>query len=283
MAGPHEDVVEESNPRPSGHVCKVCTHIMEDDDFEESTDKDVLDTTHQIDIGVWEVDKDPPNLMETANAGCMRSPRQGSFGRVQFQGETPGLTKCCWRQRCDNFWLWYETRQGPKKGSQVKRLTRQQQKRCDLLSYSLMIIFVLSNVILESNVASVSEWNLGPDAGVFDLQMMNVVLGEHRSFPVFWNKDDNCGNVLTTDNGFEEDNAFLQSDNIFEANVGNVLPLEAPPVPIRKGCEVQVGHWDPTATEGASRALGSDSYREFSCNGAGLGPMQVGNAFANED
>jgi len=59
---------------------------------------------------------------------------------------------------------------------------------------------------------------------------------------VFWNKDDECGSVLTTDNGFEEDDAFLQSDSVFADNDGNVLPLKAPQVPIRKGCAVQVGH-----------------------------------------
>ena len=98
-------------------------------------------------------------------------------------------------------------------------MTRQQQKRRDFLSYSLIMIFVLSNVVLENVFASVSKWNFGPDheAGS-DLQRTlcgvnehhgrtvlatKVVLGEHRSFPEFWNKDSNCCSVLTTDNGFE--------------------------------------------------------------------------------
>jgi len=70
----------------------------------------VTHTTHQNDIGVWEVDKDPPYLMETANAGCMQSPRQGSFGRVQFQDESPGQAKCSQMQQCNDFsWLpWYK-------------------------------------------------------------------------------------------------------------------------------------------------------------------------------
>jgi len=124
-----EDVVEDSNPRPNGHVCTM----EKDVEFEQSTDKDVLDTTHRNDIGVWDVSQDPPHLLETANAGCMRSPRLGSFGRVQFQDETPGQGKCCWMQQCNDFsWVpwykdilqWYQ----PKNSSQVKRLTRQQQK-----------------------------------------------------------------------------------------------------------------------------------------------------------
>ena len=123
--------------------------------------------------------------METADAGYTRSPSQDNFGRVHFQGETPGQTKCCWRQQCDNFWFWYGTRQGPKKGSQVKRLTRQQQQRCDLLSYSLMIIYVLSNVVLESTVAgvsSVSMWNFVPDndAGIFDPQRTSCGVNERH-------------------------------------------------------------------------------------------------------
>jgi len=261
-----EDVVEDSNPRPSGHVCKVCTPIMEVDEFEKSTDKDVLDTTHRNDIGVWEVDQDPPDLMETAHAGCMRSPRQGSFGRVQFQGETPGQGKCCWMQQCNDFsWVpwykdilqWYQ----PKNSSQVKRLTRQQQKRCDLLSYSLMIIFVLSNVVLESTVAgvsSVSMWNFGPDndAGIFDLQRTlcgvnerhgrtvlatKVVLGEHRSLPKFWPKDDNCGSVMTTDNGFEEEDTFLQSDSVLRTMMAMCCHWKHPRFPSGRDVRCKLG------------------------------------------
>jgi len=116
------------------------------------------DTTHRDDISVWEDDIDPPDLMEMADDGCMRSSRQDSFDGVQLQGETPGQKEYCGMQWHNDFWLWYETKHKPqsKTGSLVKRLTKQQQKRCDFLSYSLMIIFVLSNVVLESNVASVS-------------------------------------------------------------------------------------------------------------------------------
>jgi len=137
-----------------------------------------------------------------------------------------------------------------KKGSQVKRLTSQQQKRRDLLSYSIMIIFVLSNVVLETAVASVSKWNLGADsaAGLLDLQMTSCGMMSTRV--VFgWCKDNNCGSEESTDNVFEDDVHFPKFDNGFKDKDGNVLPLAAPPVLIRKGCAVQVGHWDPTTTD----------------------------------
>jgi len=67
-----------------------------------STIDGVTDTTHRL----WEDAFENADLMETADDGCMWSPRPGSFGGMQFQGETPGQNKCCWMQRCYDFcWI----------------------------------------------------------------------------------------------------------------------------------------------------------------------------------